>query len=107
VLGEAVAGLVNAAAEAPAWDRTLWQVGLYGFGLLVALWWLTLQYGASAAPTYGVRLFALRLILPAHFLTTAAIVVIAAGLGGLAEPEDDAVPAATRWVLCAGAACTS
>jgi hypothetical protein len=35
-----------------------------------------------------VRVFALRLILPAHFLTTASIVVIAAGLGGLADPEE-------------------
>jgi len=104
VLGEAVAQLVNAAAEVPDWDRALWLVVLGGFGLLVALWWLTLRYGSTAAPTYGMRVFALRLTMPAHYLTTGAIVAIAAGLGALADPEDGHLPEANRWVLCAGAA---
>jgi low temperature requirement protein LtrA len=104
VLGEAVAQLVNAAAGVPHWDRALWLVLLSGFGLLVAIWWLTLRYGTSAAPTYGVRVFALRLTMPAHYLTTGSIVVLAAGLGALADHEDGPVPEASRWVLCAGGA---
>jgi low temperature requirement protein LtrA len=102
VLGEAVAQLVNAAAEVENWDRPLWLVLLSGFGLLVAIWWLTLRYGSSAAPTYGMQVFALRLTMPAHYLTTGAIVAIAAGLGGLAGEKE--VSEAGRWVLCAGAA---
>jgi low temperature requirement protein LtrA len=104
VLGEAVAQLVDAAAEVEHWDPGLWLVLLAGFGLLVAMWWLTLRYGTSAAPTYGVRVFALRLTMPAHYLTTGSIVVLAAGLGALAEPEEGHVAQASRWVLCAGAA---
>ncbi|MDT5041511.1 MAG: hypothetical protein QOE51_2496 [Actinoplanes sp.] len=104
VLGEAVAQLVDAAAEVEHWDRQLWLVLLASFGLLVALWWLTLRYGSTAAPTYGVRVFALRLTMPAHYLTTASIVVLAAGLGALAAPEQGRLPEANRWVLCAGAA---
>jgi len=104
VLGEAVAQIVDAAAEVEHWDRGLWLVLLAGFGLLVAIWWLTLRYGTSAAPTYGVRVFALRLTMPAHYLTTGSIVVLAAGLGALAGPEEEHVSQASRWVLCAGAA---
>jgi low temperature requirement protein LtrA len=104
VLGEAVAQIVNSAANVPEWDRALWAGSVFGFGLLVALWWLTLQYGSTAAPTYGVRVFPLRLTLPAHFLTTSSIVAIAAGLGALTETEKGRLPEAARWVLCAGAA---
>jgi low temperature requirement protein LtrA len=104
VLGEAVAQLVDAGAEVPEWDRPLWLVLLSGFGLLVALWWLTLRYGTSAAPTYGMRVFALRLTMPAHYLTTGSIVVIAAGLGALAGHEGERIPEANRWVFCAGVA---
>jgi hypothetical protein len=50
------------------------------------------------------RVFALRLTMPAHYLTTGSIVALAAGLGALAEPAGDHLPAANRWVLCAGAA---
>jgi len=103
VLGEAVAQLVNAAAGVPHWDYELWLTVLCGFGLLGALWWLTLRYGSGAAPTYGMRVFALRLTMPAHFLTTGAIVAIAAGLGALADHEEGRIPEANRWVLCAGA----
>ena len=42
VLGEAVAQVVNVAADAD-WSRTLWWDVLAGFGLLVCLWWLTLE----------------------------------------------------------------
>ena len=104
VLGEAVAQLVDAAAEVEHWDRPLWLVLLTGFGLLVSIWWLTLRYGSNAAPTYGVRVFALRLTMPFHYLTTASIVVLAAGLGALAEPEEGHLPEANRWVLCGGVA---
>jgi low temperature requirement protein LtrA len=104
VLGEAVAQLVDAAAEVEHWDRALMLSLLAGFGLLVALWWLTLRYGAGAAPTYGVRVFTLRLTMPSHYLITGSIVLIAAGLGALAGHGGDTVPQANRWVLCGGAA---
>lgn len=50
VLGEAVAQVVSAAGAVTVWHRDLWLVVLAGFGLLVCLWWLTLQYGPTAAP---------------------------------------------------------
>ncbi|GAA2850615.1 hypothetical protein Acy02nite_33940 [Actinoplanes cyaneus] len=98
VLGEAVAQLVNAAAGVDEWSYPMWLLGVIGFGLLVALWWLTL----NAAPA-SEALRALRLTMPVHYLTTAAIVAIAAGLGGLAG-ESAHAGSAIRWVLCGGAA---
>ncbi|BCY08311.1 low temperature requirement protein A [Actinoplanes sp. L3-i22] len=103
VLGEAVAQLVNSAAGVAHWSYEIWALGLIGFGLLVALWWLTLQYGSAAVPLSGALSRALRLTMPAHYLTTAAIVAIAAGLGGLAG-ESEHAGASIRWVLCGGAA---
>jgi low temperature requirement protein LtrA len=47
VLGEAVAQLINAAADVTGWDRRLALTSAAGFGLLVAIWWLTLRYGAG------------------------------------------------------------
>ena len=51
VLGEAVAQVVNVAGA--DWSRTLWWDVLAGFGLLVCLWWLTLEYGSTGATRYG------------------------------------------------------
>lgn len=101
VLGEAVAQVVTVAADVEV-NRQLWLAVLAGFGLLVCFWWLTLQYGAVAAPMSGV----LRpsIALPMHFLLTAAIVCVAAGLGALTEHVDAPMPAGIRWVLCGGAA---
>jgi low temperature requirement protein LtrA len=42
--------------------------------------------------------------MPAHYLMTGSIVLIAAGLGVLADHGSEPVPAANRWVLCCGAA---
>jgi low temperature requirement protein LtrA len=104
VLGEAVAQLLDATSQVEHWQRGLMATLVAGFGLLVALWWLTLRYGAGGAPTYGTRVFALRLTMPAHYLMTGSIVLIAAGLGVLADHGGESVPEANRWVLCSGAA---
>jgi low temperature requirement protein LtrA len=104
VLGEAVAQVIDAAAEVEHWDNALGATVVAGFGLLVALWWLTLQYGASGAPGGKGRASALRVAMPAHFLMAGSIVLIAAGLGVLAGHGGDHVPEANRWVLCLGAA---
>jgi low temperature requirement protein LtrA len=104
VLGEAVAQLIDAASDVEHWERGLMATLVAGFGLLVTLWWLTLRYGAGGAPTYGTRVSTLRLTMPAHYLMTGSIVLIAAGLGVLADHGGERVPQANRWVLCAGAA---
>jgi low temperature requirement protein LtrA len=104
VLGEAVAQLLGAASDVEHWERTLMASLVAGFGLLIALWWLTLRYGAGGAPTYGTRVFTLRLTMPAHYLMTGSIVLIAAGLGVLAGHAGEPLPEAERWVLCSGAA---
>lgn len=101
VLGEAVAQVVAAAGEEAASGR-LWLAGLAGFGLLVCFWWLTLGYGVAIAPVHAS--IPPKIALPAHYGMTAAIVAIAAGLGGLIEHADSSLPADLRWVLCGGAA---
>ncbi|HEV7709164.1 MAG TPA: low temperature requirement protein A, partial [Asanoa sp.] len=52
VLGEAVAQVVMSASDAE-WHRSLFVAALAGFGLLICLWWLTLEYGAMAVPRYS------------------------------------------------------
>ncbi|MEV0269955.1 low temperature requirement protein A [Hamadaea sp. NPDC050747] len=104
VLGEAVAQLVAAAAGVPVWDQALWLSVITGFGLLVAIWYLTLQYGSSSLANYGDRTVALRLTLPAHFVMTGAIVAVSAGLGLIAAHPGEHLPTADRWVLCGGMA---
>jgi low temperature requirement protein LtrA len=104
VLGEAVAELLGAASDVEHWQSELMATVVAGFGLLVALWWLTLRYGAGGAPAYSARVSTLRLTMPAHYLMTGSIVLIAAGLGVLAEHAGEPVPQANRWVLCSGAA---
>jgi low temperature requirement protein LtrA len=101
VLGEAVAQVVMMASGEES-SRRLWLVGLAGFGLLVSLWWLTLEYGVSIAPTNTA--LPPKIALPTHFVMTAAIVAIAAGLGALTEHAESTMPSGVRWVLCGGAA---
>src|ERR1041384_1797741 len=47
VLGEAVMQVVIASSGL-SWDWPLGLAAVAGFGLIVSLWWLTLQYGLSA-----------------------------------------------------------
>lgn len=104
VLGEAVMQVVMVASEDKEWDWPLGVAALAGFGLVVSLWWLTLQYGLSAvpnAPEIGLKPV---LILPAHFLMTGAITAAAAGLGVVAAEAGHTVPAGVRWLLCGGLA---
>ncbi|SNS58325.1 Low temperature requirement protein LtrA [Asanoa hainanensis] len=103
VLGEAVAQVVLAAAEVD-WTRPLFIAALAGFGLLVCLWWLTLEYGALAVPRFGEHRIEAWLGLPAHFLLTMAITSVAAGLGMLAEDPSEPLSLASRWALCGGLA---
>ncbi|GAB3421318.1 low temperature requirement protein A [Flindersiella endophytica] len=98
VLGEAMLQLVTAASEG-AWDNRLVAVGAAGFGLLVGVWWLTFQYGFGEKPDLPPRL-----LMPAHFLLTAAIAVVAAGLGVLTQHAHGHTEASGRWLVCAGLA---
>lgn len=99
VLGEAVVQLVSAAAEVP-WTDHLWWVVLGGFGLLVCFWWQTLNADLGIP---DLDQLPPRVTLPAHYLLTAGIIGVAAGLGATAEHTDH-LSTAVRWVLCGGAA---
>lgn len=101
VLGEAVAQVVLAASDVD-WRAPLFVAAIAGFGLLVCLWWLTLEYGALSVPRYGERRVEAWLALPAHFTITMGITSVAAGLGMLAEDPTEPLDLAARWVLCGG-----
>jgi low temperature requirement protein LtrA len=103
VLGEAVAQVVLAASEVTR-TRPLLVAALAGFGLLVCLWWLTLEYGALAVPRFGEHRIEAWLALPAHFAMTLGITSVAAGLGMLAEHPAEPLNLAARWALCGGLA---
>ncbi|WP_327087429.1 low temperature requirement protein A [Nonomuraea sp. NBC_01738] len=104
VLGEAVMQVVIGAADVP-WDIDLAFVAVSGFALVVSLWWLTFRYGVVAFPESGNITFKPGAVLPAHFVMTAGITGLAAGLGVTAEHAgDDGLALGIVWVMCLGLA---
>jgi low temperature requirement protein LtrA len=103
VLGEAVAQLIGAAANAD-WSHGREYAAIAGFVLLVGLWSLIFRYGFTSVPQFGVATLPPRLALPIHFFTTGAIAAIATGLGVATHDAEAPLPTVLRWVLCAGTA---
>ncbi|MET9240723.1 low temperature requirement protein A [Nonomuraea sp. NPDC003709] len=103
VLGEAVMQVVMA-SSGHSWDLQLGLAAVTGFGLIVSLWWLTLQYGVSAVPGAAERGLRAYVALPAHFAMTAGITATAAGLGAVAADPAAHPHGGIGWVLAAGLA---
>ncbi|NJP89814.1 low temperature requirement protein A [Nonomuraea sp. FMUSA5-5] len=103
VLGEAVAQVVLS-SSGKEWDGQLALAALAGFGLIVALWWLTLQYGISTVVAARERELRAYVALPTHFVMTAGITATAAGLGVVAHEPDAHLHGGIGWVLGAGLA---
>jgi hypothetical protein len=103
VLGEAVMQVVMA-SSGHSWDLQLGLAAVAGFGLIVSLWWLTLQYGVSAVPGAAERGLRAYVALPAHFAMTAGITATAAGLGAVAADPAAHPHGGVGWVLGAGLA---
>ena len=83
VLGEAVSQLVIPAAASP-WDSGYLRPLIAGFLILVGLWWLTFNFGFTAAPHTSLAALRPRFALPLHLCATFGIVCVAAGLGQIA-----------------------
>ncbi|MET7337964.1 low temperature requirement protein A [Nonomuraea sp. NPDC005650] len=103
VLGEAVMQVVMA-SSGHSWDLPLGLAAVAGFGLIVSLWWLTLQYGVSAVPGAAERGLRAYVALPAHFAMTAGITATAAGLGAVAADPAVHPHGGVGWVMGAGLA---
>ncbi|MEW9550315.1 low temperature requirement protein A [Nonomuraea sp. NPDC050783] len=103
VLGEAVLQVVTA-ASGHAWSLQLGLAAAAGFGLIVALWWLTLQYGISTLPGATARGLRAYVALPAHFAMTAGITATAAGLGAVTAEPGAHPHGGVGWVLGGGLA---
>ncbi|MEU8356549.1 low temperature requirement protein A [Nonomuraea sp. NPDC048882] len=103
VLGEAVMQVVLA-ASGQSWGPELGLAALAGFGLIVSLWWITLQYGLSAVPGATERGLKAYIALPAHFAMTAGLTATAAGLGVVAAEPGAHLHAGSGWVLGGGLA---
>ena len=103
VLGEAVMQVVTSASGLD-WTWPLGLAAAAGFGLIVSLWWLTLEYGLSAVPGTHARRFRAYIALPAHFAITAGITALAAGLGVVVTEHSEHLDAGIAWVLCGGLA---
>ncbi|HUR08105.1 MAG TPA: low temperature requirement protein A [Nonomuraea sp.] len=103
VLGEAVMQVVIASSGLD-WDWPLGLAAVAGFGLIVSLWWLTLQYGLSAVPEIHERGLKPYVALPAHYAMTAGITATAAGLGAVAAAPAEHLHGGVQWVLCGGLA---
>lgn len=104
VLGEGVIQVVTAAGDPFShWDRDLALAALAGFALLLGLWWLTLRYGVLGVPQFEAEAPP-RVTLPGHFLATASITAVAAGLGTVAGHAGEALAPGTLWLMCGGLA---
>jgi low temperature requirement protein LtrA len=103
VLGEAVMQVVMASSGHP-WVPSLGLAAVAGFGLIVSLWWLTLQYGLSTVPGAQERGLKAYVALPAHFAMTAGITATAAGLGVVATEPAAHLHGGVGWVLGGGLA---
>ncbi|MEV4115051.1 low temperature requirement protein A [Nonomuraea sp. NPDC049695] len=103
VIGEAVMQVVMAASD-QSWGWELGLAAVAGFGLVVSLWWLTLQYGVSAVPGAAERGLRAYIALPAHFAMTVGITATAAGLGAVAAHPAEHLHGGVGWVLGAGLA---
>ena len=101
VLGEVVSALVLTASTTE-WTRPFVGVAVAAFVVLVALWWLTFSYGFVGAPHTRIALLEPRFGLPMHLLTTAGILMLAAGFGEMAVEPEHHLGTGLRWIMCAG-----
>ena len=103
VLGEAVSQIVMAASRVE-WNRPFLLAGVSSFMLLFGLWWLTFQYSAYTEHDAKADALPAHLALPLHFVTTTAIMLMAAGLGDIVGEADEPMNTGLRWMLGGGMA---
>src|ERR1700712_2003138 len=103
VLGEAVSQIVMAASRVE-WNRPFVLAAVSSFMLLFGLWWLTFQYSAYTEHDTKTDALPPHLALPLHFLTTAAIMLMAAGLGDIVGEAQEPMITGLRWMLGGGMA---
>lgn len=103
VLGESVIQIVRAASQAE-WDRQFVLAGGSAFLFLFGLWWLTFEYSSYTEGPDRTDALPPHLALPLHFLTTAAIFLMAAGLGEIVLEPGHELHTGIRWLLGAAMA---
>jgi low temperature requirement protein LtrA len=103
VLGEAVSQIVLAASRVE-WTRQFEFAAFASFLLLFGLWWLTFQYSSYTEGDSKVDALPPHLALPLHLLTTTAIMLMAAGLGGIVGHPEEPMGTGQRWLLGGGMA---
>ncbi len=103
VLGEAVSQIVIAASRVE-WDKPFVLAAVSSFMLLFGLWWLTFQYSAYTENDTKTDVLPPHLALPLHFVTTSAIMVMAAGLGDIVGEAQEPMATGLRWLLGGGMA---
>jgi low temperature requirement protein LtrA len=102
VLGETLTGIVAGLARAPVSGLTL-SVGLVAVVVGFGAWWTYFDF-AGHRPPRTAPAATLQWML-GHLPLTAAIAAMGAAMVSLVDHAHDArTPAATAWVLCAGAA---
>jgi len=102
VLGETLTGIVAGLARAPISGLTL-GVGLVAVVVGFGAWWTYFDF-AGHRPPRTAPAATLQWML-GHLPLTAAIAAMGAAMASLVDHAHDArTPAATAWVLCAGAA---
>ncbi|TYB56833.1 low temperature requirement protein A [Nonomuraea sp. PA05] len=103
VLGEAVAQVVLA-SSGETWNWQFALAALAGFGLIVALWWLTVRFGINTVVGPSEREMKAYVALPAHFVMTAGLTATAAGLGVVITSPGTPLDVGIGWVLGGGLA---
>ncbi|MET9361636.1 low temperature requirement protein A [Streptomyces sp. NPDC006632] len=102
VLGEGVAQVIEAAADAP-WERKLYGFSVAAFALLTAVWALSFRHGYAGVPHLAAGVLPARAALPLHCFLAGCLAALAAALGAAVE-HLETLPNATRWLLCSALA---
>lgn len=103
VLGEAVSQIVLAASRVE-WTSRFELAAVASFLLLFGLWWLTFQYSSYTEKDSEADVLPPHLALSLHFLTTTAIMLMAAGLGRIVGHPEQPMGTGQRWLLGGGMA---
>jgi low temperature requirement protein LtrA len=102
VLGETLTGVVTGLASRPVSALTM-AVGLVAVVVGFGAWWTYFDFAGQRQPGTG-RGASVRWIL-GHLPLTAAVAAMGAAMVSLVDhAHDGRTPAATAWLLCAGAA---
>jgi hypothetical protein len=103
VLGESVAQVIGAAADAH-YDVDLLATGIASFVLLAGMFGLSVVFGYAGLPHLRAGRIPARAALGLHCLVTGVVATVAVSLSSVVKHGSDPLPDQGRWLLCGAVA---